>query len=700
MGAKRPPGPGALAGRRKRPKQAPTDIVEELVEADMDRWGWQKVQIPAAANAADEDLGGLFMLEELDGVDVQLRHGDHGTATSLTFRRVGKSKKGSAARETGAGLEADPVAGLDFINIDDFKEDGRSGPGGGKKKNRGLVSEGEQGRADKATAGKKRSRERPPEKDMPTSAAPTDSEDVEAPLAAASEEATSEEVVVPPEWAPFKLSDLVVRGLLDLGFSKPTPIQAKCLPVAMQWKRDVVGTAETGSGKTLAFGLPIIDYLARQEDAGRRQATAALILTPTRELALQVSDHLGRVSRHANARIAVVVGGMSEQKQQRLLHAVPDVVVATPGRLWELVSGSDELLAQLRNVRYLVLDEADRMLEFGHFAELSSILKAIARSPAQDSQDSSVPQRQTFVFSATLAKADFANKNAARSAKTREKGVTMAELLRRIDFGPEKPVRIDLTRERLVASGLKELQIHCLPKNKDAYLYYSLLEFPGRTLVFVASIDSVSRLAGWLKMLRIACFPLHGKLQQRQRLKNLDRFKTSARGVLIATDVAARGLDISGVQHVVHYHVARNAQTYVHRSGRTARAGNEGTSVSLVAPEEVKTFNDMCHTLKKGGMPEFPVDRVRLAALQKRVVLAVFIEKAEHSLQQDASNKSWVEKMAQEMDIELDDSFTLAAAPFPFGSLLVGDIRFSYAGLYRAANGLAPTVVSDVQVPL
>lgn len=175
-------------------------------------------------------------------------------------------------------------------------------------------------------------------------------------------------------------------------------------------------------------------------------------------------------------------------------------------------------------------------------------------------------------------------------------------------------------------------------------------------MVFVASIDAVTKVLSWLRLLDIPCFPLHGKLQQRQRLKNLDRFKTSKHAVLVATDVAARGLDIREVEHVIHYHVARNAQTYVHRSGRTARAGREGVSVSLVAPEEVKAFNGICQTLKKSGMPELAVDRLRLGDLQKRVTLAVGIEKAEHKLRKDSKDKSWIEKTAEEMDIELDDS--------------------------------------------
>jgi ATP-dependent RNA helicase DDX24/MAK5 len=133
-------------------------------------------------------------------------------------------------------------------------------------------------------------------------------------------------------------------------------------------------------------------------------------------------------------------------------------------------------------------------------------------------------------------------------------------LLKKIEFKDDKPIRIDLTHDKVVAAGLKELQVHCLPKNKDAYIYYCLLTFPGRTMVFVASIDAVTRLMSWLKLLNLPCFPLHGKLQQRQRLRNLDRFKSSDRAVLIATDVAARGLDIPEVQHVIHFHVARNAQ--------------------------------------------------------------------------------------------------------------------------------------------
>ncbi|PKK75453.1 P-loop containing nucleoside triphosphate hydrolase protein [Rhizophagus irregularis] len=468
-------------------------------------------------------------------------------------------------------------------------------------------------------------------------------------------------------WNQFNLSPIIMNELKSLGFNKPTPIQAKTLHFSLSG-RDVIGAAETGSGKTLAFGIPILEYIFKKVKDSNQ--LVGLILTPTRELAMQIRDHLQHISKNSLIKIITIVGGMATQKQQRLLSKHPNIIVATPGRLWELFSENDAYLSNLRRIKFLVLDEADRMLEIGHFEELNHILTVLSRTRNNTNEwaENDIKEkectyeltpRQTFVYSATLnnkLKEDLKRKKYKSKKINKESTGTMTELMHRLEFNDSNPIFLDITPEDAVAETLQESKIDCLTKEKDIYTYYFYTRYPGRTLIFVNSIDCIRRLIPVIKLLNIDVFGLHAQMQQRQRLKNLDRFKQNPKAVMIASDVAARGLDIPLVEHVIHYQLPRSSDIYVHRSGRTARSRKEGVSLMLCSPEELSLYQKLCLKLNKvDGLADFPVDRGILNSMKQRINLARQIDQDEHKMQKMNHDNDWLKKTAQEFEIDLDD---------------------------------------------
>ncbi|XP_075804426.1 ATP-dependent RNA helicase DDX24 [Microtus pennsylvanicus] len=381
-----------------------------------------------------------------------------------------------------------------------------------------------------------------------------------------------------------------------------------------------------------------------------RRPLLGLVLTPTRELAIQVRQHIDAVARFTGIKTAILVGGMSTQKQQRMLNRHPEIVIATPGRLWELVKEKHPHLSNLRQLRCLVIDEADRMVEKGHFAELSQLLEML-----NDSQYN--PNRQTLVFSATLtlvhqAPARILHK---KHVKKIDKTAKLDLLMQKIGLRG-KPKVIDLTRNEGTVETLTETKIHCETDEKDLYLYYFLMQYPGRSLVFANSISCIKRLSGLLKVLDIMPLTLHACMHQKQRLRNLEQFARLEDCVLLATDVAARGLDIPKVQHVIHYQVPRTSEIYIHRSGRTARATSEGLSLMLIGPEDVMNFKKIYKTLKKDeDIPLFPVQSKYMDVVKERIRLARQIEKAEYRNFQACLHNSWIEQAAAALEIELEE---------------------------------------------
>ncbi|XP_048217761.1 ATP-dependent RNA helicase DDX24 [Perognathus longimembris pacificus] len=381
-----------------------------------------------------------------------------------------------------------------------------------------------------------------------------------------------------------------------------------------------------------------------------RRPLLGLVLTPTRELAVQVKQHIDAVAKFTGIKTAILVGGMSTQKQQRMLNRHPEIVVATPGRLWELIKEKHSHVSNLRQLRCLVVDEADRMVEKGHFAELSQLLEML-----NDSQYN--PKRQTLVFSATLtlvhqAPARILHK---KHIKKMDKTAKLDLLMQKIGLRG-KPKVIDLTRNEGTVETLTETKIHCEADEKDFYLYYFLMQYPGRSLVFANSISCIKRLSGLLKVLDIMPLTLHACMHQKQRLRNLEQFARLEDCVLLATDVAARGLDIPEVQHVIHYQVPRTSEIYIHRSGRTARATREGLSLMLIGPEDVINFKKIYKTLKKDeDIPLFPVQTKYMDIVKERIRLARQIEKAEYRNFQACLHNSWLEQAAAALEIELEE---------------------------------------------
>ncbi|XP_064919665.1 ATP-dependent RNA helicase DDX24 isoform X4 [Columba livia] len=397
-------------------------------------------------------------------------------------------------------------------------------------------------------------------------------------------------------WKDLFVPEPVLQALSYLGFSAPTPIQALALPSAIRDNMDVLGAAETG------------------------------------------------------IKTAILVGGMAAQKQERVLNRKPEIVIATPGRLWELVKERHPHLSNLRQLRCLVIDEADRMVEKGHFAELSQLLEIL-----NDSQYN--PRRQTFVFSATLTLVHQTPTRVLqkKNAKKMDKKTKLELLMEKVGI-KGKPKVIDLTRKEATVETLTETRIHCNTDEKDYYLYYFLLQYPGRTMVFANSIDCVKRLSSLLTILNCDPLPLHANMHQKQRLKNLERFAERDNCVLLTTDVAARGLDIPNVQHVIHYQVPRTSELYVHRSGRTARAANEGLSLLLIGPDDLINFRKIYKTLEKSEeLPFFPIDTKCMTSIKERMNLARQIEKAEFFNSRAKQHDSWLQQAAEALEVDLDD---------------------------------------------
>lgn len=387
----------------------------------------------------------------------------------------------------------------------------------------------------------------------------------------------------------------------------------------------------------------------------------ALVLTPTRELAMQISQHLKAVAKYTGLRIATVVGGMASVKQERELKRNPEIVVATPGRLWELISRGEPHLQQLSSVKFLAIDETDRMIERNHFEELHPLLSRLNCDAAQRSW------RQNFVFSATLTlvhalPAHVRGRKVTKRGKIInrkiEKMTPKQKIARLVSLvGMTEPKVVDVTSDNLgTAETLTECKIACAFEHKDAYLYYILNRHPGRTIVFCNAIGCVQRLAQLLSLLKCRPLQLHANLQQRQRLKNLERFRDDPHGVLIATDVAARGLDIPNVDHVIHYQVPRTAENYVHRSGRTARANKEGLTILMMEPQEAFRYAKLCITLnKKSELPTFPVPPLGLESLKALVRAARELDALLLRRRRAAQALGWREKAARDMDMIVDD---------------------------------------------
>ncbi|KAM4063524.1 DEAD/DEAH box helicase [Hirsutella rhossiliensis] len=480
------------------------------------------------------------------------------------------------------------------------------------------------------------------------------------------------------DWVALNLSPRILSGIAKLGFAKPTAIQTMAIPEIMAGE-DVIGKAQTGSGKTLAFGIPVVekwlethdDEQAADGDDTEEKSPMALVLSPTRELAKQLGDHLKALCDGLAAApyVCVVTGGLSIQKQQRQL-AKADIIIGTPGRLWEVMDGDMALQESLTCIKFLVVDEADRLFKVGQFKEAEDIIGALDRRAPEageedDEGEDELPPRQTLVFSATFDKdlqTKLAGKGRSGTAGTAED--KMAYLMKCLKFRRE-PKFLDANPVSQLADKLREGLIECGAMEKDLYLYAVLVLNPGRrTLVFTNSISAVRRLTPLLSNLNLTVLPLHSQMAQKARMRSLERFTESRNSILVATDVAARGLDIDQVEQVIHYHVPRTADTYIHRSGRTARGERGGVSVLLCSPEEVLPTRRLAAKVhakrsstgarRQHVIQALPVDRKVAARLRPRVDLSKRLADAVLAKEKAHGDEAWLRAAAEDLGVEYD----------------------------------------------
>lgn len=344
-----------------------------------------------------------------------------------------------------------------------------------------------------------------------------------------------------PSFEGLGLTQSLLNRLDQQGFTEPTPIQHKCIPIAITGE-DVIGIAQTGTGKTLAFALPMLQRLAETKGTG-------LVILPTRELALQVNDELQKIGKSSGLRTAVLIGGGSMILQIRSIKMRPHIIIATPGRLNDHLQNKT---VSLHSVNILVLDEADRMLDMGFEPQIKRILTTV-------SQD-----RQTMLFSATMPPGI---EKIARNY--------MKQPLR-VEVAPSGTTSENVDQELFVIGHSEKLRL----------LDRLLTEYTGTVLVFSRTKYGAKRIAAAVRRMGHTADELHSNCSLAQRRKALDGFKSGTYRVLIATDLAARGIDVKNIEVVINYDLPENPEDYVHRIGRTARAGKTGKAISFVAPEQ------------------------------------------------------------------------------------------------------------------
>ena len=348
----------------------------------------------------------------------------------------------------------------------------------------------------------------------------------------------------------FGLAEPIVRALAEEKHLIPTPIQTQTVPLALAG-RDIIGIAQTGTGKTAAFALPILHHLATKRIPAERKSCRVLVLSPTRELSSQILDSFRAYGRHVAVTSALAIGGVPMGKQVRALLGGVDILVATPGRLLDLVQSN---ALRLNRVDYLVLDEADRMLDMGFIHDIRRIM---AKLPAQ---------RQTLLFSATMPQA------VAELA---------AAMLR-------NPAKVAVTPVASTVDRVTQRIVHVDRQGKSAVLADLLRDEPiDRALVFTRTKHGADKLVRGLGKARIRAEAIHGNKSQSQRERVLAAFRQGRLRILVATDIAARGIDVEGISHVVNYDLPNEPESYVHRIGRTARAGASGTAISLCDADEM-----------------------------------------------------------------------------------------------------------------
>jgi len=361
----------------------------------------------------------------------------------------------------------------------------------------------------------------------------------------------------------LELVDPILQALEDKNYTEPTPIQAKAIPLVLD-RRDVLGCAQTGTGKTAAFAIPIIQ-LIHQKDGDNKgfPILRSLIVTPTRELAIQIDENIKEYSKYTNIKHTVIFGGVKQGKQVDKLKRGVHILVATPGRLLDLINQG---FISLDDVRLFVLDEADRMLDMGFIHDIKKLLKLL---PAK---------RQSLFFSATMPQ-------------------NIVELSNNI---LENPVKVEVAQVSSAAETITQYLYYTnKAKKKDLLTHILKDESLDQVLLFSRTKHGADKITRFLKKENINAAAIHGDKAQNQRQKALSNFKSGSVRVLVATDIAARGIDIDKLRYVINYDIPNIAETYVHRIGRSGRAGEDGVAISICEPEENAYIRDIERLIKQ-----------------------------------------------------------------------------------------------------
>lgn len=366
----------------------------------------------------------------------------------------------------------------------------------------------------------------------------------------------------------LELKETILRAIDDLGYVSPSQIQAEAIPLALEG-HDIIGQAQTGTGKTAAFGCSILNNIQKGNHI------SSIILTPTRELAIQIYEELNKLSKYEKTRVLPIYGGDSISKQIKELKRGVDIVVGTPGRVLDLINRK---VLPLSKVQCFVLDEADEMLNMGFIEDIENVAKELPE------------ERQTLLFSATMPKQ--IQKLAQNYMKTDYKVVNIKKVT-------------------MTATKVKQIYFQVNEKNKLEALCRVLdYDTPNAAIIFCKTKRGVDELVSSLQAKNYVVEGMHGDMSQLHRMRTLKRFKEGSLSYLIATDVAARGIDVTGVTHVFNYDLTQDVESYVHRIGRTGRANNEGTAYSFITPRENSMLNQI-KKVTKGTITKMSVPTVR-----------------------------------------------------------------------------------------
>ncbi|AGT30640.1 DEAD/DEAH box helicase [Geobacillus genomosp. 3] len=409
------------------------------------------------------------------------------------------------------------------------------------------------------------------------------------------------------------LSQDVMKAVERMGFEETTPIQAKTIPLSLQ-NKDVIGQAQTGTGKTAAFGIPIVEKVDVKNGA-----VQALVVAPTRELAIQVSEELYKIGAVKRVRVLPIYGGQDIERQIRALKKHPHVIVGTPGRILDHINRGT---LRLEHVHTVVLDEADEMLNMGFIEDIEAILRHVPT------------ERQTLLFSAT-----------------------MPDPIRRIaERFMNEPELVKVKAKEMTVPNIQQYYLEVHEKKKFDILTRLLdIQAPELAIVFGRTKRRVDELAEALNLRGYAAEGIHGDLSQAKRLSVLRKFKEGSIEILVATDVAARGLDISGVTHVYNFDIPQDPESYVHRIGRTGRAGKTGMAMTFVTPREIGQLHHIERTTKRKMERMKPPTLDEALEGQQRVAIEKLLNVAE------TENLSFYKRAAEEL-LEEHDSVTIVAA--------------------------------------